>query len=152
MCSSTGVHKIFMSWYGSKKVSAFSTDVHRAEGSCVLRQEVAAAVITRTLRAFGLWTLRSGGVVPERCNTTVLQPSSSLLNIIASLHSAATPVAQQTVTFHFLQPVKMEAGKMPKHLFVCSLQKKSLLFLYVSLIQNSRQTPFSPWSQTGLCA
>lgn len=39
-----------------------------------------------------------------RCST------APLLNITAALHSAATSVAQQTVTFHFLRAVKMEAA------------------------------------------
>lgn len=121
MCSS-GVHKIFMSWYASKKVSAFfffffSTDVHRAEGTRVLRRDVSGGSSDQE-NAEGFWDMR-------RCSR------ASLLNITAALHSAATSVAQQTVTFHFLQAVKMEAGGgggdgvgMPKQLFVCALQKK----------------------------
>lgn len=133
-----------MSCMDQKRCQRFSTDVHRAEGTCVLSQGGAAAMSTRALRAFGWPALRSGVVVPERCDASLLQQSPSLLNITASLHSAATSVARQTVTFHFLRAVKREAEKMPKHLFVCSLQKESHLSLYVSLIQNSTQAPFGP--------
>lgn len=94
----------------------FPTDVHRAEGTCVLRRDVGSGSSDQG-NAEGFWDV-------SRCSR------ASLLNITASLHSAATSVAQQTVTFHFLQAVKMEAGGggdgagMPKQLFVCALQKK----------------------------
>lgn len=119
-------------------MAAFCTDVQKAEATCAPGQEAAAAMTMTTLRVLGRG--RSTAVVPEHCDASALQPSLSLLNITAPPHSAA----QQSVTFHLLQTVKMEAGKMPKHLFVCSFQKKSILFLYLFLIQNSRQTPFGP--------
>lgn len=88
------------------------------KGSRVLRRDVSSD----QENAEGFWDAR-------RCSR------ASLLNITAALHSAATSVAQQTVTFHFLQAVKMEVRGcggcgggdgvgMPKQLFVCALQKK----------------------------
>lgn len=76
--------------------------MQRAEGTCVLRQDVGGCSDQENVQGF--WDA-STPLVPE---------SSSLLNITASLHSAATSVAQQTVTFHFLQPVKMKAGVKKK--------------------------------------
>lgn len=83
------------------------------KGTRVLRRDISSD----QENAEGFWDVR-------RCSR------ASLLNITAALHSAATSVAQQTVTFHFLQAAKMEVGGggdgmgMPKQLFVCALQKK----------------------------
>lgn len=51
---------------------------------------------------------RNAGREHERRDASVLRPP--LLNITASLHAAAPSVAQRTVTFHFLQTVKLVLG------------------------------------------
>lgn len=139
---SSRVHKTFMSWYQSKKVSAFPTDVQAEEGT-----PPPPPVLRPGHQAF-----RSDGCEHERRAASVLRPS--LLNITASLHAAAPSVAQRTVTFHFLQTVKMalERGGVGTCLF--ALFKGNPTFS-IALLNPRQQTNalFGPSDPiTGLCA
>lgn len=126
-----------MSYMDQKKVSAFSTDVHRAECTFVLRQEVAAAMTTRTLRAL----VREGSAAESLFQSAAAEPLAE--SVSAKHYSLSTFCcylscsADRHISF---SPSREDGGGENAEAPVCLLSSKEIPSFSIRLLNPEQQT------------